>query len=51
MRIIANRRDTGDALEYQQKRTRSGLIITFLPVNPCCFLKYTPVTRQSFPAC
>ena len=42
VRIIANRRDTGDALEYQQKENEKRLDNHIPPGEPVLFFEVTP---------
>lgn len=51
VRIIANRRDTGDAVEYQQKEKEKRLDNHIPQGEPVLFFEVTPETHQSFPAC
>ena len=50
IRIIANRKDKGDALSMHKRRKRSAPAITFLPENQSCSLKLRRVMRPSLRA-
>jgi hypothetical protein len=48
VRIIANRRDTGDPLEYQQKENEKRLANHIPPGEPVLFLEVTPSDASEF---
>ena len=48
IRIIANRRDKGDADEYESKNTRSVPVITSPPANRFLFFEVTPGDASEF---
>ena len=48
VRIIANRRDTGNALEYQQKETEKRLDNHIPPGEPVVFFEVTPSDASEF---